>query len=187
MSVPIDAPTLLGAGVIRRRRLREASAMSVSWLDEDPDRAFMRVALAEARKAQDSGEVPVGAVIVHPEEGLVGRAHNQKEMLRDATAHAEILAIGQASTALDAWRLSGATLFVTLEPCAMCAGAIVQSRIERVVFGAYDPKAGAVGSVVQLFEPGLFNHDLAWTGGVLEEECGTILTEFFRSRRRRKP
>jgi len=159
--------------------------MQVSYLEPDPDRFHMQLALREARSAGEAGEVPVGAVIHHAERGVVARAANRKETLGDATAHAEILAIGQASIALEDWRLEECTLYVTLEPCAMCAGAIIQARIPRVVFGAYDPKAGAVDSVVQLFEPGLFPHAVTWVGGVLEAECGEILREFFRERRGR--
>ena len=158
--------------------------MTTSWLQDDPDQLYMGMALAEARKAAANGEVPVGAVIVHPDAGLIAQAHNEKESLRDATAHAEILAIGQASSALDAWRLEGATLYTTLEPCPMCAGALIQARIARVVFGAADPKAGAVVSVIPLFERGLFNHDIEWTEGVLEEECSEILRQFLAERRR---
>ncbi|MCI0650946.1 MAG: tRNA adenosine(34) deaminase TadA [Planctomycetes bacterium] len=157
--------------------------MAFSWLEEDPDRLHMRMALAEAEAARREGEVPVGAVVFHPERGIVGRAHNQKERLRDATAHAEILSLGQASVALDSWRLEGTTLYTTLEPCPMCAGAIVQARVSRVVFGALDPKAGAVESVLRIFAPGLFNHDVSWTAGVLAEECGAMLSKFFRDRR----
>ncbi|MEM7168056.1 MAG: tRNA adenosine(34) deaminase TadA [Planctomycetota bacterium] len=145
----------------------------------------MRLALNEARRAWQEGEVPVGAVIVHPELGVIAKAFNQKETLRDATAHAEVLAIGQAAQALDAWRLEAATLYTTLEPCPMCAGAIVQARVTRLVYGAADPKAGAVESVVRLLEPGLFNHDVTYEGGVLADECGEILTRFFRERRRK--
>lgn len=158
--------------------------MSVSWLEEDPDVLFMRLALAEARKAAELGEVPVGAVAIHPKLGVIGQAHNQKETLHDATAHAEIIALGQASAALESWRLDGVTMFTTLEPCPMCAGALVQARIGRVVYGARDPKAGAVESVVELFRPGLFNHDIPWRAGVLDEECGELLSRFFRDRRK---
>lgn len=143
----------------------------------------MRTALREAELAFQEGEVPVGAVIVHPEAGLIARSHNQKEALCDATAHAEVLALGQAAEALGAWRLEGATLYTTLEPCPMCAGAIIQARIARLVFGATDSKAGAVTSVVRLLEPGLFNHDVPWQGGVLEQECSAILSRFFQERR----
>jgi tRNA(adenine34) deaminase len=159
--------------------------MHVSYLDDDPDRLHMRLALREAVGAGESGEVPVGAVIFHPDHGIVAQASNRKETLRDASAHAEILAIGQASEALEDWRLERCTLYVTLEPCAMCAGAIIQARIPRLVFGAYDPKAGAVDSVVQLLEPGLFSHEVVWLGGLLEDECGEILRAFFRDRRER--
>jgi len=141
------------------------------------------MALTEAEAAARSGEVPVGAVIVHPEQGVVAQSHNLKETLKDATAHAELLAIGQASEALGAWRLEGTTLYTTLEPCAMCAGAIVQARVPRVVYGALDPKAGAVESVVDLWHPGLFNHDVDWRAGILAEECGAILSRFFKDRR----
>ena len=125
-----------------------------SYLVGDSDLLNMRLALAEARVAYEEGEVPVGAVIFHPEAGLIGKAHNQKETLRDATAHAEILALGQASAALEDWRLTGSVLYTTLEPCPMCAGALIQARVSRLVFGARDPKAGAVTSVVRLLEPG---------------------------------
>ena len=158
----------------------------VSYLEEDTDRLHMQLALREARAAAELGEVPVGAIVIHPEYGIVAKASNRKETLRDASAHAEILAIGQASIALGGWRLEGCTLYVTLEPCPMCAGAIIQSRIPRLVFGAHDPKAGAVGSVVQLLEPGLFNHEVVWQGGVLAEQCGEVLSAFFREKRERK-
>jgi len=158
----------------------------VSYLERDPDRFHMQLALREAREASTHEEVPVGAVIVHPERGVIASASNRKETLHDATAHAEILAIGQASEALEDWRLEGCTLYVTLEPCAMCAGAIIHARLGRIVFGARDPKAGAVGSVVHLLEPGLFNHDVSWTGGVMEDECAELLTTFFRERRGRR-
>ncbi len=160
--------------------------MHVSYLEEDPDRLHMQLALREARKAAELGEVPVGALVLHPELGIIGLAGNRKETLRDSTAHAEILAIGQASEALKDWRLLDCTLFVTLEPCAMCAGAIVHARIPRVVFGASDPKAGAVVSVIRLFEPGLFNHNVECTNGVLEEECSEVLRQFFRECRRKE-
>jgi len=143
----------------------------------------MRAALAEARKALDEGEVPVGCVIVH-EGAVIGRGHNQVERMRDATAHAEIVAIGAASSALGDWRLSECTLFVTLEPCAMCAGAIVLARVGRVVYGALDPKAGACGSVLNVLDaPGL-NHAPAVTSGVSAGEAGALLSAFFEQKRR---
>ena len=143
----------------------------------------MAGALAEARRAFDEGEVPVGCVIVR--EGIVvGRGHNQVERMKDATAHAEIVAIGAASSALDAWRLDQCTLYVTLEPCAMCAGAIVLSRVGRVVFGAFDPKAGACGSVLNVLDaPGL-NHAPPVTSGVQADDAAALLGEFFAKQRR---
>ena len=147
------------------------------------DKDAMRAALAEARRALDEGEVPVGCVIIH-EGSVIGRGHNQVERMHDATAHAEIVAIGAASSALGDWRLSECTLFVTLEPCAMCAGAIVLARVGRVVYGALDPRAGACGSVLNVLDaPGL-NHAPAVTSGVAAEEAGALLSAFFEQKRR---
>lgn len=146
------------------------------------DEGFMRLALAEARRALEADEVPVGAVAV-AEGRVVGRAHNQRELLRDPTAHAEMLALTQAAEALGRWRLTGVTLYVTLEPCAMCAGAMVLARIDRLVFGATDPKAGAVVSLYRLLADERLNHRVPSDGGVLAEECGALLQEFFRKRR----
>ncbi|MEE2856930.1 MAG: nucleoside deaminase [Planctomycetota bacterium] len=157
--------------------------MGISWLDEDSDRIHMQLALEQARAAEQDGEVPVGAVIVHPDKGVIGQARNAKETLRDPTAHAEILAIGQAAEAIEGWRLDGTTLFCTLEPCPMCAGAILQARIERVVFGATDSRWGAVDTKLRVFEPGLFNHDVSWSGGLFGEESGELLRSFFQQRR----
>ena len=136
--------------------------------------------MAEAALAHD--EVPVGCLIVH-DGRIVGRAHNQREMLQDPTAHAEMIAITQAAEALGSWRLTGCTLYVTLEPCAMCAGAMVLARLDRLVFGAGDPKAGAVESVFKLLEEPRLNHRIKVTAGVRREECGAILTQFFRKKR----
>jgi tRNA(adenine34) deaminase len=147
------------------------------------DEAAMHVALAEARRALDEGEVPIGCVIVH-DGAVIGRGHNQVERLNDATAHAEIVAIGAASEALGTWRLEDCTLFVTLEPCAMCAGAIVLARVGRVVYGAHDPKAGACGSVLNVIDEPRLNHSPALTSGVLAGETGALLTEFFEQKRR---
>ena len=147
------------------------------------DEAAMRVALAEARKALDEGEVPIGCVIVH-DGAVIGRGHNQVERLQDATAHAEIVAIGAASTTLSSWRLEDCTLFATLEPCAMCAGAIVLARVGRVVYGAHDPKAGACGSVLNVIDEPRLNHAPALTSGVLADEAGAMLSEFFEAQRR---
>ncbi len=143
----------------------------------------MRAALDEARRALDEGEVPVGCVIVH-EGSIVGRGHNQVERLADATAHAEVVAIGAASTALQSWRLSECTLYVTLEPCAMCAGAIVNARVGRLVYGALDPKAGACGSVLDVLDQPRLNHPTASTSGVLAAEAGALLSAFFDQQRR---
>jgi len=151
------------------------------FLKDDED--AMRAALAEAVKALDEGEVPIGCVIVH--EGMViGRGHNQVERLKDATAHAEVLAIGAASGARQDWRLEDCTLYVTLEPCAMCAGAIVLARVGRVVYGAHDPKAGACGSVLNVLDEPRLNHSPALTSGVLANEAGGLLTEFFELKRK---
>ncbi len=147
------------------------------------DEQGMQAALREARAAETADEVPVGCVIVH--EGLViGRGHNQVEGLQDATAHAEIVAIGAASSALGSWRLNECTLYVTLEPCSMCAGAIVLARLGRLVYGALDPKAGGCGSVTDVIHEPRLNHRVEVTTGVLAEECGELLREFFRRRRR---
>ena len=147
-----------------------------------PDEHYMRLALREARYAFEEGETPVGAVIVH-EGRVIARAHNQKEMLRDPTAHAEMIAITQAAAAREAWRLSGCVLYVTLEPCLMCAGALIQARLSRVVYGADDPKAGAVRTLYQVLDDVRLNHRVAVTGGVLADECGAVLSEFFATRR----
>jgi len=147
------------------------------------DEGGIRAALREAHASLARDEVPVGCVIVH--DGLViGRGHNQVESLQDATAHAEILAIGAASNALGSWRLNECTLYVTLEPCAMCAGAIVLARVGRLVYGAGDPKAGACGSVLDVVGEKRLNHRVSVTREVLAGECGEVLREFFRQRRK---
>ena len=143
----------------------------------------MRAALREAAAAEEAGEVPVGCVIVH-EGQVVGRGRNAVERLQDATAHAEIVAIGAASDALGSWRLTGCTLYVTLEPCAMCAGAMILSRVTRLVYGASDPKAGACGSVLDVIHEPRLNHRVIVEGGLLAPECGGLLTRFFERRRR---
>ena len=147
------------------------------------DETGMRAALREAQASFAHDEVPVGCVVVH--DGIViGRGHNQTEGLQDATAHAEVLAIGAASNALGSWRLHECTMYVTLEPCAMCAGAIVLARLGRLVYGAADPKAGACGSVLDVIGERRLNHRVSVTNGILAEECGEILREFFRKRRK---
>ena len=138
----------------------------------------MRRALDQARIAFEADEVPVGAVIVHGET-VIAEAHNQREMLNDPTAHAEMIAITQAAEVLGSWRLLECTLFVTLEPCPMCAGAIVQARIPTVIYGTTDPKAGACHSVYQITEDERLNHRATVMGGVLKDECRVLLQEFF--------
>lgn len=148
----------------------------------NPHEQCMELALREARQAFAEEEVPVGAVIVH-EDRVVASAHNQREQLRDPTAHAEMIAITQAGEALGNWRLDGCTLYVTLEPCPMCAGAILQSRLPLVVFGAADPKAGAVFSLFQLLADPRMNHQSQVVSGVRAKDCGDLLTQFFQQRR----
>ena len=151
-----------------------------AWSESDRNR--MRAALAEAEVAAEAGEVPVGAVVVAGGE-IVARGHNRSETDNDPSAHAEIVALRAAARAVGNYRLTGATLYVTLEPCAMCMGALVQARIERLVFGAYDPKAGAAGSAIDLSDSPSFNHRFEINGGVLAEECGAVLKTFFESKR----
>lgn len=139
-------------------------------------------ALAEAALAMNENEVPVGAVIVR-EERIIASAHNQREQLRDPTAHAEMIAITQAAEALGSWRLNHCTLYVTLEPCPMCAGAILQARIPRIVYGASDPKAGAIDSLYQMLRDARLNHRAETVGGVLAAECSEMLTRFFAAQR----
>src|SRR5437773_4341492 len=146
------------------------------------DQHFMREALRQAQKARETGEVPVGAVIVR-EGKIIARAYNQVELLKDATAHAEMLALTQAEAAVGDWRLTECDLYVTKEPCAMCAGALVHTRIRRVIFGCTDPVAGAAGSVMNLLQMPALNHRCDIASGVLQDECATILQDFFRKRR----
>ena len=143
---------------------------------------FMREALAEARLAADKDEVPVGAVVVR-EGRIIGRGHNQVESLQDPTAHAEILAIGAAAGQGQSWRLDEATLYVTLEPCTMCSGAIMLARVGQVVFGAVDPRAGAVESTARVMAGNPYRLQVQVTGGILAPECGAVLSEFFGKRR----
>ncbi|MGW0226680.1 tRNA adenosine(34) deaminase TadA [Actinopolymorpha singaporensis] len=143
----------------------------------------MRAALAEAAMAPDTGDVPVGCVVLGPDGSVLGRGRNAREATGDPTAHAEVLAIREAAAARGEWRLSGCTLVVTLEPCTMCAGALVQARVDQVVFGAYDDKAGAVGSLWDVVRDRRLNHRPRVVGGVLAEECGEVLRRFFAARR----
>ncbi len=151
-------------------------------MDIQPDDVFMGQALGLAREAFELDEVPVGAVIVH-EGRVIAAAHNRCEQLRDATAHAEMMAITQAAESVGDWRLENCVLYATLEPCIMCAGAILQSRISRVVFGAMDPKGGAVGSMFNLLDDARLNHRCDVVSGVRADECGAMLTEFFVGKR----
>lgn len=146
---------------------------------------YMREALAEAGKAYALGEVPIGAVVVF-EDKIIGRGHNLRETLKDSTAHAEILAMREAAGTIGDWRLNGATLYSTIEPCPMCAGAIVQFRVSTLVYGAADPKAGAVDSIVDLVREPRFNHRVEVVSGVLEEECRSIIRRFFQELREKK-
>jgi tRNA(adenine34) deaminase len=146
--------------------------------------SWMKEAIREAERAKAVDEVPIGAVIVHNGE-IIGRGHNLRETTHDPTAHAEILAMRQASEHLQAWRLLDCTLYVTLEPCPMCAGAMVQARLPRLVYGTIDPKAGCAGTLMNLLQEQRFNHQVEVIAGVMQEECAALLTGFFRKLRRR--
>ncbi|MBR7928087.1 tRNA adenosine(34) deaminase TadA [Aerococcaceae bacterium zg-ZUI334] len=146
---------------------------------------WMRLALAQAAIAQELGEVPIGAIIVKDEK-VIAKAHNLRELTHSATAHAELLAINKANQLQEQWRLEGATLYVTLEPCPMCAGAIILSRIQTVVFGARDAKAGCVGSLMNLIEDSRFNHNAQVIEGILADECGQRLSAFFKGLREKR-
>jgi tRNA(adenine34) deaminase len=154
----------------------------VAAVEPDPDVRMMEAALSEAAACLEFGDVPVGAVVVRGDQ-ILGAAGNGRERFQDPTAHAEVLALRAASAALGSWRLDGCAMYVTLEPCAMCAGAIVLARLDRVVFGASDPKAGFVGSLGNLVRDERLNHQVDASGGVMEEECGDLLRVFFRERR----
>lgn len=149
------------------------------------DTYFMEQAILEAEKAQAIGEVPIGAVVVLNGQ-IVGRGHNLREATQQATTHAEIVAIEQACKEVGSWRLEDTTLYVTLEPCPMCSGAIILSRVKRVVYGARDPKAGCVGSLMNLLQDDRFNHQCEVEEGVLKDRCSTLLTAFFRGLREKK-
>lgn len=147
------------------------------------DEQFMQEAIKEAEKAWELNEVPIGAVIVYGGE-IIARGFNMRETKQTTMSHAELIAMEQANEKVGSWRLEDCTLYVTLEPCPMCAGAIVQSRIERVVFGATDPKAGAAGTLMNILDDARLNHQAEWTGGILEEECKQLLKQFFKELRR---
>jgi len=146
------------------------------------DKELMQIAIKEAKIAEENGDVPIGAVIVYQNQ-IIGRAYNQREQLQDPTAHAEIIALTQAAAFLESWRLLGCTMYVTLEPCTMCAGALVLARIDRLVYGCDDPKAGAIKSLYNIVTDERLNHIIDVTSGVLAEECSDLLQHFFRRRR----
>ncbi|AAP24075.1 MULTISPECIES: tRNA adenosine(34) deaminase TadA [Bacillus] len=154
-------------------------------MERDQDIYFMQLAIEEAKKAEAIQEVPIGAVIVLNGE-VISAAHNLRETEQRSIAHAELLAIDEACKKLGTWRLEDATLYVTLEPCPMCAGGIVLSRVKRVVYGAGDPKGGCAGTLMNLLTDERFNHQCEVVAGVLEEECGTLLTNFFRELRKKR-
>jgi len=149
---------------------------------KETDRRYMRLAIEQAKIAEENGDVPIGVVIVYQNQ-IIGKAYNQREQLKDPTAHAEIIALTQAAAYLNNWRLNGCTMYVTLEPCPMCAGALVLARMDRLVYGCDDPKAGACGSLYNIVRDGRLNHRLEVTSGVLADECSRILQEFFHHRR----
>jgi tRNA(adenine34) deaminase len=158
------------------------STTSLSMQQESHDSHYMELALHQAKLAPLIGEVPIGAVLVHNHE-VIAAGHNYREVLQDPTAHAEMIVIRKAAERLRSWRVTEATLYVTLEPCPMCAGAIVQSRIARLVFGAWDPKAGACGSIFDIPAERRLNHRVQVIGGLLEQESRELLQEFFRAKR----
>ena len=147
------------------------------------DEQYMRIALDQAKIAEENGDVPIGAVVVHKNQ-IIAKAYNQREQLQDPTAHAEIIALTQAAAALENWHLNDCTMYVTLEPCPMCAGALVLSRMNRLVYGCDDPKAGAVKSLYNIVTDGRLNHRLEVTSGVLAGECSKLLQQFFQKRRK---
>lgn len=159
----------------------DALAAVPPWTAQDA--GFMTLALEEARAAYDLGEVPVGALVVSAQGDILGRGYNRTIIDHDPTAHAEIVALRHAARALENYRLPGITVYVTLEPCVMCIGAMLHARLSRVVFGAYDPKTGACGSVLDVGSVPKLNHHTSVTGGVLAEPCGELLRRFFRERR----
>jgi len=146
------------------------------------DQELMQIAIKEAEIAEENGDVPIGAIVVYQNQ-IIGRAYNQREQLQDPTAHAEIIALTQAAAFLESWRLHGCTMYVTLEPCTMCAGALVLARIDRLVYGCDDPKTGAVKSLYNIVTDERLNHIIDVTSGVLAEECSGLLQQFFQRRR----
>lgn len=156
--------------------------MALEGTQQQEDQRFMRVAIEAAGIAEENGDVPIGAVIVYKNQ-IIGKAYNQREQLKDPTAHAEIIALTQAAAFLESWRLNGCTMYVTLEPCPMCAGAMVLGRLDRLVYGCDDPKTGACKSLYNIVQDERLNHKLEVTSGVLEEQCREQLQGFFARRR----
>jgi len=150
--------------------------------DSKEDQLYMKMAIEQAQIAEENGDVPIGAIIVY-ENQIIGKTYNQREQLQDPTAHAEIIALTQAAAFIENWRLHGCTMYVTLEPCTMCAGAMVLARIDRLVYGCDDPKTGAVKSLYNIATDERLNHIINVTSGVLAEECSALLQHFFRRRR----
>ncbi len=159
--------------------------MTEKYNQQEQDEMFMLAAIEQAKVAETYGEVPIGAVIVY-EDAIIASGGNERERQQTTLSHAELIAIAVANEKIGSWRLEDCTLYVTLEPCPMCAGAIVQSRIKRVVFGASDPKAGCAGTLMNLLQENRFNHQTEVTSGVLETECSALLTQFFRKLREKK-
>ena len=151
-------------------------------MNNKPDHQFMKLAIEQAGIAEENGDVPIGAVIVYKNQ-IIGKAYNQRQQLQDPTAHAEIIALTQAAAFMENWHLNGCTMYVTLEPCPMCAGALVLSRIDRLCYGCSDPKSGACGSLYNIVQDQRLNHRVEVTSGVLEEQCREQLQEFFGRRR----
>jgi tRNA(adenine34) deaminase len=160
--------------------------VSNSILKPNYDEQYMRIAIAQAQIAEENGDVPIGAVIVHNGQ-VIAKAYNQREQLQDPTAHAEIIALTQAAAALENWHLHDCTMYVTLEPCCMCAGALVLARIDRLVYGCDDPKTGACGSLYNIVQDERLNHRLKVASGVLADECSQLLQKFFENRRAKDP
>ena len=159
--------------------------MPLEEAQKQKDKGYMQLAIEQAEIAKENGDVPIGAVIVHNNQ-IIAKAYNQREQLKDPTAHAEIIALTQAAEYLQNWRLNGCTIYVTLEPCPMCAGALMLARIDRLVYGCADPKSGACGSLYNIVSDERLNHKLEVTAGVLEEECKRQLQDFFQQRRKER-
>jgi len=158
---------------------------SIQSEQSERDKLFIRKAIEQAKIAQENGDVPIGAVIVYQDK-VIAKAYNQREQLSDPTAHAEIIALTQAAAYLKSWRLEGCTMYVTLEPCPMCAGALVLARIDRLVYGCDDPKSGACGSLYNIVKDERLNHRTDVTSGVLADECSKLLQDFFAGRREKQ-